>query len=379
MQEEALWATLARTPTLDAPTLLRAAATLQGAETLAEGCARLLTLPAAELAILGLKPRAIAWLTAPQQKEIDADLLALERCRLQLLPSVASQYPALLAQQAGAPAVLWLRGAANVLSDRQLAIVGSRSATATGRSTAYDFAEYFAHGGLTVTSGLALGIDAAAHEGALAGGGKTIAVCGTGLARCYPRDHIALAERIVECGGALVSELPPDAPPESRNFPDRNRIMSGLSVGVLVVEAARRSGSLITARHAGDQGREVFAIPGSIHNPMSRGCHELIRQGAKLVEEAADVFSELGIPDLNQLLRLPAKPAVGAQPALEGLDNAYEILLHAVAFEPTSVDTLVVRTGLPSESVASMLLILELEGKVAPHPGGRYIRMRGEK
>jgi DNA processing protein len=183
-----------------------------------------------------------------------------------------------------------------------------------------------------------------------------------------PAERIALT-------GALVSEFPPGTPPLKEHFPRRNRLISGLSLGVLVVEAARRSGSLITARLAGAQGREVFALPGSIHNPMTRGCHELIRQGAKLVETAADVLGELKLPFSKQ--DVEPKPAAADGPGAKApqLDKEYEILLDALGFEPASIDALVDRTGLPSQSVASMLLILELEGRVGLHPGGRYARL----
>jgi DNA processing protein len=221
-----------------------------------------------------------------------------------------------------------------------------------------------------VTSGLALGIDAACHEGALEGGGLTVAVCATGLDRVYPAEHAGLAARI-RARGALVSEFPPRTAPLRQNFPRRNRIISGLSLGTLVIEAARESGSLITARHALEQGREVFAIPGSIHSPLSRGCHQLIRQGAKLVEEAGDVLSELRIS-------LP-KETLTAQRSLplerDELDKEYEMLLDALGFEPATIDVLVARTRLGLEQIASMLLILELKGRVAALPGGRYGRI----
>jgi DNA processing protein len=255
----------------------------------------------------------------------------------------------------------------------QLAIVGSRSPTASGRDTARNFAEYFSRAGITITSGLALGIDAASHEGALRASGRTIAVCGTGLDIVYPRKNAALAKRICE-HGALVSEFPPRTTALPAHFPQRNRIISGLSFGTLVVEAARGSGSLITAQHAADQGREVFAVPGSIHNPLSRGCHKLIREGAKLVESAEDVLSEL----LNFLP--PQSLASGTTPRPDGgesppaLDKAYEILLDALGFEPATIDVLVARTGIPSDSVASMLLILEHQRHVKPHAGGRFVR-----
>jgi DNA processing protein len=221
-----------------------------------------------------------------------------------------------------------------------------------------------------VTSGLALGIDAASHEGALAGGGPTVAVCGNGLDIVYPREHRELAARIRECG-ALVSEFAPGTEPLGQHFPRRNRILSGLAHGTLVVEAGLHSGSLNTANHALEQGRDVFAIPGSIHNPVARGCHKLLRQGAKLVEEMRDVLAELKIS-----LQSPpsAQPSTTRAPG-RALDKEYEMLLDAVGFEPASNDALVERTGLPSESIASMLLILELDGRVAPYAGGRYCRM----
>jgi DNA processing protein len=192
----------------------------------------------------------------------------------------------------------------------------------------------------------------------------------------YPAENRDLAERIVKAG-AVISEFPPGTAPLRAHFPQRNRIIAGLSAGTVVVEAACRSGSLITARLAGIAGREVFAIPGSIHNPMVRGCHELIRQGAKLVERADDVLCELKISLVDQLVGLQPSPAAAAPSAAPVLDKAYKILLDALAFEPASVDSLIERTGLNSESIASLLLILELDGHVAPHPGGRYSRMAG--
>jgi DNA processing protein len=201
-----------------------------------------------------------------------------------------------------------------------------------------------------------------------------VAVLGCGLDVPYPEENSALAARIID-QGALVSEFPPGSPPLREHFPRRNRLISGLSLGVLVVEAARRSGSLITARLATGQGREVFAIPGSIHNPMTRGCHALIRQGAKLVETAADVLEELKIPFTKQDVVDSTGPAPGTVATGRPLDKDYEILLDALGFEPASIDALVERTGLPSPSVASMLLILELEGRVGTQPGGRYVRL----
>jgi len=255
-------------------------------------------------------------------------------------------------------------------------MVGSRNPSAGGRATARRFAADFARLGLTITSGLALGIDAACHEGALDADGSTIAVLGHGLDEVYPREHQDLATRVASAG-ALVSEFPPGTPPLTHHFPRRNRIIAGLAQGTLVVEAAANSGSLITARLAGVAGRDVFAIPGSIHNEMARGCHELIRQGAKLVERPEDVLAELKISLAAQLLVTPAGDPAETRLAAGALDKEYKILLDALAFEPASVDSLIERTGMNSESIASMLLILELDGHVAPHPGGRYSRMAG--
>lgn len=322
---------------------------------------------------LGLTTRTAAWLAAPDERLIASDLRWLESSGTVLLPATSADYPSLLRESPDAPAVLYVRGDIRVLSEPQLAMVGSRNPTAGGRSTAREFASFFARAGLTITSGLALGIDAACHEGALATDGPTIAVLGCGLDQIYPREHEALAERVAACG-ALVSEFPPGTEPLPACFPQRNRIIAGLSHGTLVVEAAQRSGSLITARLAGVAGRDVFAIPGSIHNPLAKGCHQLIRQGAKLVERPEDVLCELKISLSAQLVAsTPQEP--GATPTL---DKEYKILLDALAFEPASVDSLIERTGMNSESIASMLLILELDGHVAPHPGGRYSRMAGQ-
>ncbi|MGH8235860.1 MAG: DNA-processing protein DprA, partial [Steroidobacteraceae bacterium] len=278
---------------------------------------------------------------------------------------------------------LFVRGEPATLSLPQLAIVGSRNPTAGGRDNATSFAAHLARSGLAITSGLAIGIDAAAHQGALAADGSTVAVCGTGLDIDYPAANRALAEAI-EKRGALVSEFPLGMPALQANFPRRNRIISGLALGTLVVEAAVRSGSLITARLAAEQGREVFAIPGSIHNPLARGSHQLIRQGAKLVETGDDIFAELRalVGALAPALQaaVPAQrnsPAAG--PATQRatgpvLDKAYEILLDALGFEPAGVDMLIERTGFAADEVASMLLILELDGRLESRPGGRYVR-----
>jgi DNA processing protein len=324
----------------------------------------------AALGAVRLPPAAHARLATTDETDIDADLAWAATSGTRLVLAIDRDYPPLLAATSGAPAALYVQGSAALLAAPQLAMVGSRSPTPAGRATAREFAAHFARAGLTITSGLALGVDAASHEGALLGGGATIAVCGTGLDRVYPAEHAGLAARIRE-RGALVSEFPPGTQPKRANFPLRNRIISGLTLGTLVVEAARESGALITARLALEAGREVFAIPGSIHSPQSHGCHQLIRDGARLVEEAADVWTELQISVRKEPLTGAPLPA-GAAPVL---DKEYEMLLDALGFEPATIDALVARTGLPSESIASMLLILELEGRIQALPGGHYGRV----
>jgi DNA processing protein len=356
------WLALARAPGLHADHLQQAAAERAPEQLVGLGVAR--------LRALGLPEAAAQWLAAPDAAQLKADARWLAASGTQLVCWGGERYPPLLGEVSGAPAVLYVRGVPERLLGAQLAIVGSRNPTGGGRSTAREFAHFLAGAGLTITSGLALGIDAAAHEGALAQPGGTVAVLGCGLDVPYPPENQALAAQIVAAGGALVSEFPPGTPPRRAHFPQRNRLISGLSLGTLVVEAARQSGSLITARMAGNQGREVFAIPGSIHNPLARGCHALIRQGAKLVEDASDILSELKLPYTKQSL----EDSQASPPAAARLDKDYEILLDALGFEPMSIDALVAQTRLPSPSVASMLLILELEGRVVVQPGGRYAR-----
>jgi DNA processing protein len=272
------------------------------------------------------------------------------------------------------PPVLYIHGNVDILSGLQISMVGSRNPTVSGRRTASEFASCLAFAGLTITSGLALGIDAASHCGALDAGKPTIAVMGTGLDRVYPASHRDLAHRIAEYG-ALVSEFPIGTAPRPENFPRRNRIISGLSLGTLVVEAAMRSGSLISARYAADQGREVFAIPGSIHNPLSRGCHALIRQGAKLVETAQDILDELGSLAAATTETTRSCDAVTAAQSPE-LGDDYMQLLELMGYNHTSVDMLVETSGLTPAVVSSMLLQLELKGFIASCPGGLYNRLK---
>ncbi len=282
-------------------------------------------------------------------------------------------YPPLLAQISDAPPLLFVHGNVEALSQPQLAVVGSRNPTPLGEETAQQFARTLAGAGLIITSGLALGIDAAAHRGALAGKGQTLAVFGTGPDRIYPARHRDLAHAIIDGGGTLVSEYAPGTPPLPGHFPRRNRIISGLALGTLVVEAALRSGSLLTARSAVEQGREVFAIPGSIHNPLARGCHRLIRDGAKLVETAQDILEELA-PQLRAVLAEESMSAGGEFI----LDADYRRLLDCIDFAPTAVDILVERSGLTADAVSSMLLLMELEGYVASAAGGGYARTSKE-
>ena len=271
------------------------------------------------------------------------------------LTNLDKDYPVLLKEVTGAPPVLFVRGDVGVLSLPQLAMVGSRNASPQGLQTAGLFGRALAASGFVVTSGLALGIDGAVHRGALQSG-HTVAVLGTGIDVVYPRQHQPLYQTILDNGGAIVSEFVPGTPPLPSNFPRRNRVISGLSLGVLVIEAALKSGSLITARYALEQGREVFAIPGSIHNPLSKGVHQLLKQGATLVESAGDIVEQLG----GMLSYL----AEEGGPEVTDISGDESLLLAALGFDPVDVDTLVARTGLPPRDVTRMLMMLELDGKL---------------
>jgi DNA processing protein len=290
-----------------------------------------------------------------------------------LLVPGSGDYPQRLLEMSNPPAGLFCRGDSAYLDEPQLAIVGSRNATRGGLENAEAFARALASAGLIITSGLALGIDGAAHRGALKAG-PTVAVLGSGLERIYPNTHQALAEEIAN-RGVLVSEYPPNTASAKHHFPERNRIIAGLSLGTLVIEAATRSGALITARLAGDAGREVFAVPGSIHNPLARGCHRLLRDGATLVEQVEDVMSQLA-PSLAPYLTNPSPPTEDSDPTNPHLQQPeYRRLLEGLSFDPVHVDELGRRTGLTSAELSSMLLILELEGLVEALPGGQYSRL----
>lgn len=287
-----------------------------------------------------------------------------------ILTLADAAYPQALLQIPDPPTLLYVKGRVELLNAPALAIVGARNATPQGEANAAAFARNLAPAGLVIISGLALGVDAAAHRGALEGGGATLAVVGTGADRIYPARNAALARQIAE-QGAIVAEFPLGTPPAAYNFPRRNRLISGLARGVLVVEAAVDSGSLITARLAAEQDREVFAIPGSIHSPLARGCHKLIKQGAKLVESAQDVLEELHWPGLSSSPAGEVAPCgpVGA----EGGEG--EALLDQMGFDPVDPDTLVVRAGLTPEALFAILTVLELDGRVTRLPGGRFQRI----
>jgi DNA processing protein len=291
-----------------------------------------------------------------------------------------AHYPAALLNIPDPPLILFMLGSlapqsANCVSLATmncLAMVGSRNPTPQGEVNARQFAQTFGAAGWCVVSGMALGVDGAAHDGALMGGGHTVAVVGTGLDRVYPKKHLNLAHRIAE-RGLIISEFPLGTPPLTANFPRRNRIISGLSHGTLVIEAALQSGSLITARLAAEQGKEVFAIPGSIHSPQSRGCHLLIKQGAKLVESAQDVMEELRLPVSFAASEVAEATTVDDMTPTEA-EKAEHPLLKALGFDAASLDALQARTGWPTPQLQAQLLELELSGEVARLPGGLFVR-----
>jgi DNA processing protein len=353
------WASLQLVPGLSARALVGLFKAFGGPEhVLAASRASLAKLVPADLASAiahGADPvelgRALTWLAEPGHVLLAWDDPA---------------YPRALLTIADPPPVLHYTGSIELLNRPALAIVGSRNATPQGRSNAEAFATALAEAGLTIVSGLAQGIDAAAHRGGLAGAGKSIAVVGTGIDRIYPAANKALAQRLAESGG-LLSQFTLATAPLPGNFPRRNRIISGLVRGVLVVEATPNSGSLITARFAAEQGREVFAIPGSIHSPFSKGCHRLIKDGAKLVETAEDVLEELGLG--------PAGVGGGRVAGKAPPEGDAARVLAALGHDPADVDTLADRTGLAASAIAVALVDLELGGRVAPLPGGAFQRV----
>jgi len=307
---------------------------------------------------------------------INKELEALDGLNARLLFHYEDLYPPLLRQIDSAPPVLYVRGEVKALSLPQVAVVGSRNATPAGLENAWLFSRELAKSGIAINSGLALGIDGAAHKGALDVDGITVAVLGTGVDRIYPRGHQALAEQIVANGGAIVSEYPMGTQPHAGNFPRRNRVITGLSMGTLVVEAAIRSGSLISARLALEQDREVYAIPGSIHSPVSRGCHALIKQGAHLVESAADIINQLQGPLAYQAELAFTDEAQEPKDELAGVSESGVKVILAMGFDFCNLDQLSLTTNMGIGEISAELLQLELKGFVV-QVDGRYQRVTG--
>jgi len=366
--ETRAWLALLRAPALGGGRIRPAVAEHGGAEAARQA---LLRRPS------GLADATREALRAPDLAALQGDLDWLAMPGHQLITCLDADYPALLARVPNAPAALFVAGDPSMLWRPQLAIVGSRNPTAAGRDNAAAFARALSTAGLTITSGLADGVDAAAHAAAPDSAAGTVAVVGTGPDRVYPAKHKALA-RAIATRGALVSEFPPGTGARREHFPRRNRVIAGLSLGTLVVEASVQSGALITARLAAEAGREVFALPGSIHNPLARGCHRLIRDGAALVETTDEVLGALApvaaeLADaLRARLQLPAAAAPAAEPA-PPRDPDHARLWEALGHDPAGIDQLAARTGLTVDALSSMLLLMELEGRVtAAH--GRYAR-----
>ncbi len=307
---------------------------------------------------------------AKDEIDVQAEFDLCAQHGIRILTDHDDDYPRALREIHDPPAVLFIRGQILPQDALAVAIVGARHATHYGIAQAERLAGSLARAGLTINSGLARGIDAAAHRGALAAGGRTLAVLGSGLLNMYPPEHAELAEQVV-AHGALISEVAPNSPPLAAAFPQRNRIITGMSLGVMVVEASTHSGALISARHAMEQGREVFAVPGRIDNRMSRGCHRLIRDGAKLVETAEDVLEELGP------LVAPTQNAAGEavhHPAELLLNNVEQQVLSAIASEPTTIDAVIAQCGLATSQVLSTISVLEMRHLVRRLSGNTLVR-----
>ncbi|MGA9575409.1 MAG: DNA-processing protein DprA [Lysobacterales bacterium] len=334
-----------------------------------------------ELTRHGLSEAAVAAIANPDEAKIESDLQWLAQPDHHLLCWDNDAYPVLLQRIPNPPAALFIDGDPGCLWQPQIAVIGSRNPTAGGLDHARDFAATLARQGMTITSGLASGIDTAAHRAALDAGALTIAVNGTGLDQVYPKSSAGVAQRI-RSQGAMISELPLGAPPRPQHFPSRNRIISGLSLAVLVIEAGLNSGTLITARKAAEQGRDVFALPGSLNNPMAKGCHRLIREGARLVETTADIMQELGPVaaelqmEIRQRLDLPDEAPAKTMQATGHLleDPDYRKVWDSLGYDPKPVDAIIEQTGLSARETSSMLLIMELKGMVRKQGGGRFVR-----
>ncbi len=320
------------------------------------------------------------YLQAPDWQAVENALQWSEAPENHILHLNHPDYPELLRQIYSSPPLIFVKGQIEILNDIQLAMVGSRNPSADGAESAWQFARHLAAQGMVITSGMALGIDAQSHLGALAAQGKSVAVAGTGLDRIYPARHKDLAFKLIE-QGAIISEYPLGTGPVKKNFPQRNRIISGLSVGTLVVEAALKSGSLITAKYALEQAREVFAIPGSIHNPLSRGCHQLIKSGAKLVETAEDILEELSSLMIASRINLTntinhKQPINKNQEINSLLPKVQQKILKNIGYSPIPVDTLIERSGLKAAEINANLVLLEVDDYIQTHAGGMISRKR---
>ncbi|HEY0232755.1 MAG TPA: DNA-processing protein DprA [Dokdonella sp.] len=358
------WLTLLRTPGIG-PAALREALGRHGRAQAALAAARGGDLGRAA------GDAARAWLRAPDLERIQADLAWLALAEHALLTFADADFPPLLREIPAPPAALFVAGDAGALWRPQIAVVGSRHASQAGRANAQAFTRALVAAGFAITSGLAEGIDGAAHAAALDAGGYTVAVLGTGPDQVYPPRHRELAARVRD-RGALVSEFPPGTAGHPTHFPRRNRIIAGLGVATLVVEAGLRSGSLITARNAAESGRDVFALPGSIHNPLARGCHQLIRQGARLVESAEEIVAELA-PQAQGLCAQLRERLPPADAPAQALDPDCAALVAALGHDALHLDQIAERTALPVATLSSMLLMLELEGEIVA-TGGAYAR-----
>jgi len=372
------WLTIVNAPSVGGASLISVIESMGGADAVAAASAR-------DLIRHGLPQAAADAINRPDQAALEKGLQWLSRPDHHLLCWDSDDYPALLRRINGPPAALFVAGDPGCLWQPQIAVIGSRNPTAGGLDHARDFAATLARQGMTITSGLASGIDTAAHTAAMDAGAMTIAVNGTGLDIVYPATGRQVAKRI-RSQGAMISELPLGSPPKRQHFPSRNRIISGLSLGVLVIEAGLNSGTLITARKAAEQGRDVFALPGSLHNPMAKGCHRLIREGARLVENTADILQELGPVaaelqmEIQQRLEQPddiqietgSKPVRRTNKLLD--DSDYSAVWEVLGYDPKPVDTIIEQSGLSAREVSSMLLMMELKGMVKKHANGRFFR-----
>lgn len=318
----------------------------------------------------GLAENEIRIIKTPAWKEVEASIRwSQQQTNRSILTLTDAAYPSLLKEISDPPLILFVEGDASILTATQLAVVGSRKVSVYGERNAREFSAYLARAGLVITSGLALGVDGVSHRGALSVNGLTIAVAGAGLNKTYPSSHKDLAVEIIKKGGAMISEFPLAAAPKPFHFPRRNRIISGLSRGVLVVEAAVFSGSLVTARHAVEQGRDVYAIPGHIHNPLAEGCHALIRQGAKLIERPEDILEDI-------IAQYPLRPVEISPPLAmmpQSLTTIEQKVYRHLRSTATPLDEIILRSGLTASEVSSILLILELQGHIQSVTGG-YVR-----